>query len=135
MLKGTVIEKLLARFDGLVKVNSESKEFAVFEAKHPDVGDLIIQEDDHELIVFIGEITHGHFGSYDSGLTDAEHHARIADDLVDFITELFADECLLYKSRWSGGWGRRDLFNQSDFHTKNTKWFTWSGPVKNESNG
>jgi len=134
VLKNTVTKALLSRFDGLVTLSPASKEFAIFQAKHPAVGNVIIEEDGNELIVFIGDITHGHFGSFESGLTDEEHEQRIADDLVDFLVEFFADEYLLYKSRWTGGWGRRDMFKESDFQSRTTKWYSWSGPMNHESN-
>lgn len=107
-----------------------SNDFAIFKAKNHDVGDVVIEEDGNELIVFVGNITHGHFGSYESGLSEAEHEEVVAESLVDFLVELFADEILLFKSDWKGGWARREMVNEKDLLFPETEWFAWSGPIK-----
>jgi hypothetical protein len=128
-LKETTIDFLVKRFGGDVKIDSESTEFARFDPKHPDVGGVVVEEDASELIVYIGGITHGHFGSYNSGLSEAEHQKIIAQDLVDFLVDLFADGYFLFKSERSGGWTHRDLISDEDMESPQTEWFLWSGPI------
>ncbi len=129
MLKETVSKELVKQFGEAVRVNSENAEFAVFAAKDSDVGGVTIEEDGNELIVRIGEITHGHFGSYETELTQDEHAASIAEDVIKFLIELFDDDVLLFKSANSGGWARHDMIKPSDILSPNTEWYKWSGPV------
>ena len=120
---------LEARFGPDVELTPSSKEFASFDAKHPEVGDVTIIDDGDELTVYVGNIAHGHFGSYEDGLSAAEHEAFIADELINFLVELFADEYLLFKSKWSGGWARREVVTESEMRSPKTHWFKWSGPI------
>src|SRR5688500_1086600 len=104
MLKETVIAALEANFGAEVTLTPESRDFATFGAKHPEVGNVVIEDDEPELIVSVGSITHGHFGSYEDGLSSEEHEAVIADQLISFLADLFTDKILLYKATWGGGW-------------------------------
>ena len=129
MLKEKVIDALKQEFGPTVKLEPISRKFAIFDAKHPDVGKVVVEENGSELILSIGNITHGHFGSYDSDLSDEEHASVIAESLVDFLRELFADNYFLFKSARSGGWARLDMIKPSDMLSPNTAWYKWSGPV------
>jgi hypothetical protein len=104
MLKDTVIAALEAHFGTGVTLIPSATEFATFEAKHPGVGNVVIEDDGTELTVSVGNIHDGHFGSYEVNLSDEEREAVIARDIVEFLTDLFDDKFLLYKSRWGGGW-------------------------------
>src|SRR5690606_31972051 len=104
MLKEAVINALKAQFGDSVVINAESSEFAVFGARHSDVGNVVIKEDGNELIVSVGRITHGHFGSYEGTLSEAEHHDVIINTLFAFLHDLFADKVLLFTATWGGGW-------------------------------
>ncbi len=128
MLKETVIRVLRAEFGDKVQINPESREFAVFAAKHPSVGNIMIDEDNGELVVSVGAITHSHFASYDEGLSEAEHADCISRDLVEFLVDLFADKYFFYKARWSSGWTHVDNIKESDIKA-NKEWFKWSGPI------
>ena len=92
MLKETVIAALEAHFGAEVILTPSSREFASFDAKHPDVGNVVIEDDGKELIVSVGNIHHGHFASYEDGLSAAEHEAVIVDQLIGFLLDLFADK-------------------------------------------
>ena len=135
-LKETVIDALVNRFGKDVKLDPGSKRFASFGPQHPHVGGVVVEEDGTELIVYIGDITHGHFGSYDPGLSEEEHHEIIAQSIVEFLVDLFADSYFLFKSERSGGWARLDMIKEKDMNSPNTQWFKWSGPLfrDNESN-
>jgi len=129
MLKEKVIEVLKREFGELVKVEPSSAEFAVFAAKQPSVGNIAIIEDGRELIVYVGNITHGHFGCYEPGVTDEEHAQSIAEDIVDFLTDLFADKYVFFKSKWGGGWIGLDSFENEMTRNPDSQYFVWSGPI------
>ena len=129
MLKDAIITALTSRFGHEVMIAPTSKEFAVFTAKHPEVGDVVIDEDGDELIVSVGNITHGHFGSYESGLSEVEHQAAIAYDLIAFLDDLFADRVLLFTATWGGGWTLIEDVEERKLHSPRRRWFKWSGPI------
>ncbi len=129
MLKETVIVALEAHFGAEVTLAPSQKEFASFKAKHPEVGSVVIEEDATELTVSVGNIHHGHFGSYEDGLSEEEHEAVIASRLIGFLDNLFSDKYLLYKAWWGGGWTPIDEVVESRLRSKKRQWFKWSGPI------
>jgi hypothetical protein len=129
VLKATVIKALRFQFGKTVSIDSESRKFAIFPAKHPSVGNVIVEEDGPELNVSIGSITHGHFGSYEEALSEGEHAKVIAHDLVDFLLDLFADKYVLYKASGGGGWTHIDWVKESDLNSPDIESFNWSGPI------
>lgn len=129
MLKQKVSETLRNTFGDVVRLDFESRDFAVFAAKHPSVGDVVIEENYGELIVFVGNITHGHFGSYEADLSEAEHVAVITQNLVGFLQHLFDDKYLLFKAPWGGGWTLPEHVKERKLKSRSRQWFKWSGPV------
>lgn len=129
MLKEIVIKTLTDRFGPLVKIDPTATEFAVFAAKHPAVGNIVIEAEENEITVFIGSITHGHFGSYEDNLSDEEHAAVIASDVVEFLVDLFDDKILLFTSFWGGGWSKVENGFEDNFLPGRRTWFNWSGPI------
>jgi len=130
MLREVVIKALQSEFGDRVKINPGSKEFAVFEAKDPAVGDAILEEDGDEVTIFVGDITHGHFGSYESSLSLKQDHEEIvAQSVVSFLIDLFADKYFLKQSRWYGSWIRCDKVKETDMLSPKVRWFKWSGPI------
>ncbi|MFT3745289.1 MAG: hypothetical protein QM785_13475 [Pyrinomonadaceae bacterium] len=130
MLKETVFNALVEEFGDAVESTSDSIAFAEIKAKHPAVGNVSVQDDGTEITLFIGDITHGHFGSYEDDLSEEEHERVIAESLVEFLSDLFEDKYFLYTSRHSGGWARFDMVQESDMQSPNTQWFKWSGPIE-----
>ena len=129
MLKETVTKSLTDRFGESVTLNPTSTSFAGFTAKHPAVGNVSIAQDGNELIVSVGDITHGHFASYEDNLSEKEHETVIALELIDFLADLFDDKILLFKARWGGGWSRVEYGFKENFITGRRTWFNWSGPI------
>jgi len=132
MLRDVIIKALKSEFGDKVRINPESTEFAVFAAKHHAVGDVILEVAGDEVTIFIGDITHGHFGSYEPDLLEEEHGVAIASEVVDFLADLFADKYLLFKASWGGGWTRVEDGFKETFLTGRKKWFNWSGPIEPE---
>ena len=129
MMKEAVIAALEAKFGAEVTLTPASRDFASFEAKHPEVGNVVIEDDGTELTVSVGNIHHGYFGSYEVNLSDEEREAAIARDIVEFLTDLFDDKYLLYKSRWGGGWRRVEEGFKRTMLPGKKSWYKWSGPV------
>ncbi len=120
----------MQEFGDAVELTPGSTSFAKIRAIHAEVGDIAIREDGSELILFIGNITHGHFGSYENDLSEEQHEQIIAESLVDFLLELLADKYFLFKSVNTGGWARFDMIEEGDMQSPNTQWFKWSGPIR-----
>jgi len=127
-----LIPRLRATFPDLpMRVEDEGEVLVVFPARHPDVGDAVIELHEDELRVFIGTLTHAHFENEERGL-DAETKAEsIATDAVDYLRKVCADEIEFYgNSRAGGARERGDKkrgFLSRYFLGKRT--YVWSGPV------
>lgn len=108
------------RFSGQVLKIRESDAVAIISGNNPNIGNIEVQDDLAELIVFIGDITHGHFDCYDDSLTDEEKQKKVATDVLDFLADVFADKVEFYRSeRGGGGW--RPAGSGPELS------FTWSG--------
>ena len=110
MIGDALVPALERAFPGRgLRVTPGGKPVAVFPAACPEVGDLMIYDDGEEATVLIENVTHHHSRPYDQGLT-ADALARwVAEDVVAFLTDLFADEVLLWainKGQGGGGWRR-----------------------------
>ena len=89
-------------------------------------------DDGDEATVDLTEVTHSHFNSYDESLSNEEHERRIAEDLVDFLKALFADQVLLFRTqnRGMGGWCRLDRSNECPRPEIRCEYFLWSRPFQ-----
>jgi hypothetical protein len=128
VISSILIPELQKRFAGRqLRIGSAPTACAVFPAIHPDVGDVEIFDEGDELTVVAGKFTHGHFSSYDQELSPEQKAARIVQDTMIFLEELFADRIILWGSHdGSGGWYKRD--RSSDWASPGTK-YVWSGPL------
>jgi len=94
-------------------------------ASHPQVGDVVLQDDENEITAFVGNFTHSHFANYDD-ISTAEKERIIAEDVVTFLDELFADRIVMWGShRGMGGWQSID---SPSLLSVGRKKFVWSGP-------
>ena len=83
----------------------EADAAAVVHGSSPAVGNIEIQDKLNELIVFIGDFTHGHFDCYDESLSQEQQHKAIADDVLSFLADVFADKVEFYRAAHDdGGW-------------------------------
>jgi len=132
LLRTTLLLQLRAAFgDNLRTVTDESSDVAVFAAKHPEVGDIVVQEHREEATVYIGRFTHLHFDCYDTTLNASEIGQNISGQVVTFLQDMFADKIEVYGGSSGGGcrvrttkprgfWSKRMLGKQT---------YVWSGPV------
>jgi hypothetical protein len=104
----------------------------VFPAAHSEVGDVVIWDDGDEATVLIGEITHAHFNPYDETLSEQEVAQRVTSEVVEFLSDLFGDRLLLWRSR-HGGSGGCFLISEDNPYVRlrgDELTYLWSGPVK-----
>lgn len=129
MLAEMLIPKLEQRFSGRgLRSDVSGRPCAVFPSVHPDVGDIAIYDDGHELTLEAGEFTHSHFANYDSSLSPHAKAVDIVDAVMDFLDDLFADRVVLWGGHErSGGWYRGDA---SEFCPPDEQLYVWSGPLE-----
>ena len=127
MIRDHIIRLLTERFPGqFVMAEPGVEPFVTFAAKHPEVGDVQIQDDGDEVTLFAGNFTHGHFSNYDNVPVE-EKEKEIAEEVVDFLSKLFADQVVLWGSHMGGG-GWRVIDPGSPEKRKHRKEYVWSGP-------
>lgn len=107
---------------------------ASFPPAHLDVGELRILDDGNEIIVEIGKISHGHFGSLNETAIREEAEKKIAEKVADFIEAVFQGKSILWLSKHTGagGWKHVDHISDNDILSmfeKEAIYFTWSGPL------
>jgi hypothetical protein len=120
MLAETLIPLLKARFsDRPFVVGTGSHPAATFPAIHPEVGDLVIQDDGDELTVYVGNFTHVHFDN--------------VDDTLAFLEDVFADRMEFFGSHLGGGGCRKRAGKPRGVVSKallGRRTYVWSGPVE-----
>lgn len=138
-LTDKLIPLLLTRFpECSFKVTGSAQPCAILPAKHPDVGDIVIHDDEYELTVVVGSFTHGHFSNYDNGLTDSGKHDAIIAEFLDFLEDVVSDQVVFWGShaggggwypRARGGGGSAQTILGAD-HDRDRKRYVWSGPLE-----
>ena len=99
---------------------------AVFPAACAEVGDLTIHDDGDEATIYLGHVTHTHFGPTYLDQPEDERALAIRDEVVEFLRELLADRVLLYSVEGSeDGWSRYDGTIPRDI-PRSAKKFVWS---------
>ena len=135
MIFDYLIPKLQEHFQSRnLCVETSPKVRAVFPAMHPDFGNIEIYDDGGEITIIAGNFTHGHFSNYEKDLSKEEASKIIAEDVVDFLKDVFADQIVFWSShRGSGGWFKRGepskLYRTGIFGKPRSE-FVWSGPLK-----
>ena len=116
-----------------LRVESSEKR-AVFPAVHSEVGNIEIYDDGDEITIIAGNFTHGHFSNYDEKLSEEEKSKKIAEDVVTFLKDVFADQIAFWGSHsGGGGWHKRgepNKFYRTEILGKLKTEFVWSGPLR-----
>ncbi len=130
MIFDSLIPKLQQRFpERGLEVTVAPETCAVFPAIHPEVGNLVISDEGYEVTLEAGNFTHSHFSNYDESLSEDQKAERIAEDVTQFLEELFADRIVFWGSHSvSGGWFPRGE-QPSPLFRAHGKLFVWSGPL------
>ena len=107
---------------------------ARFPGVHPGIRGASIYDDGSEFTLVIEDVTHGHFGEYAEGLSDAEHARRVVGQVVEFLDDLFADRVVVWgRADTCGGW--YTLGTSADSLPRGSPAFVWSGPVTPRRSG
>ena len=133
ILTDAIVPVLKARFVGRpVIFGNPPGPVATFPAAHADVGELVIHDDGDEFTLYVGKFTHVHFGDYDESLSESARAAKIVDNLVSFLDDVFADRMELFGSHTGGGGcrkrGNTPRGGASRLHF-GARTYVWSGPV------
>jgi hypothetical protein len=128
-LSQKLIPRLVARFpDRGLRLHQGKEPVASFPAAHPEVGDLRIDDDDDELTVSVGQLTHGHFTPRNYQLASQENEEELIERVLEFLDEVFRDRIEFWTAGKSGGWHPRG--EEPLAPRPNMRRFVWSGPVK-----
>lgn len=103
MLLQILTKKLKTEFPELNFSVDENNAIVTIPPKHPDVGSIVIEQDNDELIVGVGKFTHWHCGCYESELSEQEKALSIAEDISNFLADLFNDKIVMWGSHEEGG--------------------------------
>jgi hypothetical protein len=127
-LSQKLIPRLLARFpDRGIRVHEGTQPVASFPAAHPEVGDLLIDDDDEELTISVGELTHGHFIPRDYRLLSQEKDEDLIERVIEFLDQIFDDRIEFWTEGKAGGWHARRETPLGRW--PNRRRFVWSGPL------
>ena len=128
MLIQSLISKLQARLPASAVATSAVG--VRFEAIHPEVGEIEVEEDGPELIVSVGNFTHAHFANYDTSLSQEQADEIITDNVVSFLEDIFSDRIVMWGSHGGGGgYYVRESQPSSALATNRGKEYVWSGPL------
>lgn len=130
MIRDILLPRLEDRFPGRgLRPGFPPDPVAIFPRQHEAVGDVSIWDHGDEATVAVGEITHGHFNPYDPTLNAEQIAERVADDVINFLIDLFEDRVLLWKSAdgRSGGWRMIGSDDRDSLMDASDQGFVWSG--------
>lgn len=98
----------------------------------PIVGCLLIHDDGNEATVYIENISHGHFGTFDFDQSVEGREMDIAESVIGFIHDLFADRVLLFTSPDNriGGWRLLDENFEPPLLLDGYRYYLWSRPYE-----
>lgn len=122
------LRRLRLRVAGLQSHPSESN-IVFIPAAHPDVGAVEIRDDEDELTVTIGTITHAHFNTFGEDISEEASADQIAEHVASLITDLVNDRVVLWSHEGAGGWRTFDEDEPLEFEP-GAQNYLWSGPVQ-----
>ncbi len=98
-------------------------------ARHPEVGDLVIEVEDDDIRVHIGNITHCHFNWYPNDGVDTElGQSTMIQEAVEFLNSAIHDRVVFWRGWWMDG-----SFPYDEFVTmrrkRRVRYYLWSGPA------
>jgi hypothetical protein len=102
-IAGALAPALRAAFpDPRVRISAPPDPVVVFPAACAEVGDVVVYDDGDEATIIIRNVGHHHVQADDADRSDEEGARWIAEQVVGFLHDLFADRVLL----WSVEQGR-----------------------------
>lgn len=104
----------------------------IFPAISPEVGDVELQDDGYEVTLYLGTFTHVHFYEYQKDISELERAQRVANRVINFLDDLFADRIEFFGNGFGGGCrarkeARRGILSRLLLGSRT---YVWSGPVR-----
>lgn len=135
-IRDVLMPLLIAQFNERGLIPGEPPDpIAVFPAAHPLVGQVRIFDRDSSADLAVGDIAYDHFfNPYDAERGTADAVQGIANDVVRFLVELFADRLLMWRSSdgRTRGWRERGEAGHSAplvIDDREYELFVWSQPL------
>ena len=129
MLMARLEPRLRERFPELrTFYSSERPNSLVIPAKHPEFGDIEIDDDGNELTMFIGKFTHCHLDGYGESSSEDQRADIAVERAVDLLDRIFRDQIVCWGSNQaSGGFFDREARSESARQPEGPL-YVWSGP-------
>jgi hypothetical protein len=135
-IRDVLVPMLSARFaDRGLRVGDPPDPIAVLPAAHPAVGEVRIADSGTSADVAVGDIAYDHFfNPYEEERGTDKAVQGIANEVVRFLEELFADRLLMWRSvdgRTRGWRERGDALHTAPLVIDDREYqlFVWSGPL------
>ena len=122
------LRRLRLRVAGLQSHPSDAK-ILLIPAAHPDVGDVEIRDDEDELTVSVGTISHAHFNTFGEDISEEASADQIAENVASLLIDLVNDRVVLWSHQGAGGWRTFDEGEPLEFEPRAQN-YLWSGPVQ-----
>jgi len=132
-LSQKLIPRLLARFPGRsVCLHQGRQPVATFPAAHPEVGELQIHDDEEELTIYVGQLTHGHFSpnNYQEPLQKREE--EVINRVMEFLDAVFNDQVEFWSAGNRDGWNWNLPGEDPIMPRPDARRYVWSGPVTSQ---
>ena len=135
-IRGVLVPMLVERFkDRGLQLGEPPDPIAVFPGIHPEVGEIRISDSQTSADLAVGNIVYDHFfNPYDEERGTDKAVEGIANDVVRFLEELFADRLLMWRSvdgRTRGWRERGEAGHLAPLVIDDREYLTylWSGPL------
>jgi len=131
MLLQIVEENIRNEFPSLKYSLNECNDALIIKGPNDRIGNIELEDDLDEIIVFVGSFTHWHAACYDQTINKEARYQQISAEITDFLKNLFSNKLILwgsYKTR--GGFYNIDLdINEQDSpcEPKGVEQYFWSG--------
>lgn len=97
---------------------------------YEEFGSIEIQDYGSELIIFVGNFTHWYASCYEEDLSDQEKAEVIAEDVADFLHDVFNDKIIMWgNNKGGGGFIARDEQQSQKSQAQIHQMWLWSGPL------
>lgn len=99
MIRNILVPRLKERFKARgLQVFDGTRPFARFPSLIQELDGISIYDDGDEATIEIEPFTHSHVSAYGKELSEREAHEAVADSVIDFLDNLFADRLLFWTS-------------------------------------
>ena len=130
VLLEAAIRRIESEFSSLHFIVDEDRRTISILPIYEEFGNIEIQDYGSELIIFVGNFTHWHASCYEEDLSDIEKVEMIAEDVAEFLHDVFNDKIIMWGSnKRVGGFIARDELKDQEFQSNIHQLWLWSGPL------